>query len=912
MPEQILTALARAVLGDTNGVAPLTAVVAGIVDQLDDLTSGPRPAEGVADLLTNSAIADGPLVLIGNLLVDVPRVAEDAVFTHRLSTAEVEADRLDLDPDLSTLARIAGADGGLHRVDAVPLALRTTRQPGGGPHGSPYLARHLACPPGWLTGYGAGTLLALRAEDGFLHVDVLAEPDRDRTSEVGDFLRDHLAEAILVASRDRDADDVSRTDDTDDPDDPIPAAVEELQVAGLVEGWHRSTATAPPFGSVVEAAGYELSGALVGVPGCWPRYGAISQIVAVASRHADHLDVSASQPLLDLLDAFVEWRADRSVDPDPLLIARLRRVPEATLCLEEELVGLDPRGDDLVAFLDRIAPPEPRGRAVLETLRALAADLAGNVAAAEAHLDAALAATPDWPAALDARARFLSVRGRTREAVNLLGHIRSPDDPELVAMRERLRLSTVSVGRNEPCPCGSGRKSKHCHRGRAELPADARTTWLLDKARTYVELRAPSHLLEDLRDVFEASAGRQEADGEAVPGAQLLALDIALFDRGGFEQFLAARRQLLPTDEVRLAEQWVEGQWASVFQVTGIDDDGTVTLANGAGGSTHRVHRTAAFETTSVDDLVWARLLPDGDEWWCSGLVRPVSAGERDSLLAATSADPVDHYRALMGKDVSLVLAASDGHPLVAATAAWTVGDDRPAVEAVLNRVAQAQGDHWDLLDGTSVTATLFLVDPVEGDELDELDGLETLDAIGGDTTEDDEHRSGLAVLDDLIADEVAATPQMHLIAATMSVPRHRAAMGLVARLFPEAQFQTDEVVPIARQRARSRDDGLLEALWSDDADGAEAWDDWDDWEDDDGGLAGDEEAEEAMAAFLEQYERSWVDQPLPALDGATPRQAVGDPALVARLRALLREIDRPDAIMSAARLRDLLGLDPA
>lgn len=46
------------------------------------------------------------------------------------------------------------------------------------------------------------------------------------------------------------------------------------------------------------------------------------------------------------------------------------------------------------------------------------------------------------------------------------------DDPGIMPSREPVR-APVKVGRNEPCPCGSGKKFKHCHGGTAAgAPAD--------------------------------------------------------------------------------------------------------------------------------------------------------------------------------------------------------------------------------------------------------------------------------------------------------------------------------------------------------------------------------------------------------------------------------------------------------
>ena len=424
----------------------------------------------------------------------------------------------------------------------------------------------------------------------------------------------------------------------------------------MVEAWHQPTAASAPFGAVLEAAGFELSGASVSEPGGWENYAAIEQMVAVATRHASHLDERNSRSLTGLLDAFSDWRDDPSYNPDPLVLSRLQRSPETALCLEAELVRVDPHGQHLVGFFDAFDRPSGTVAGVLDTLRSLAADLAGDGAAAEALVDAAALAAPDWYPAIEGRIRFLELRGRSREALNLLQRIRMPDDPELQVMRNRNRAATPSVGRNEPCPCGSGRKFKQCHQGKNVLPADVRVMWLLDKARTHLDRFGPMALVDDL-----------PVASSPVENAHLVALDVALFERGGLEGFLESRRAMLPPEDVALLERWVSRHRPSVYRVDAIDDD-EMLLTDEATDTTYPVHRTGAFADRSLHDLVWCRLLPDAGRWWCSGIVR--------------------------------------------ATAAWTVGTDRSAVEALLDEATERQGSTWIVGDGDEVAATITLVDP--------------------------------------------------------------------------------------------------------------------------------------------------------------------------------------------------------
>ncbi len=70
------------------------------------------------------------------------------------------------------------------------------------------------------------------------------------------------------------------------------------------------------------------------------------------------------------------------------------------------------------------------------------------------------------------------------------------------------------------------------------------------------------------------------------------------------------------------------------------------------------------------------------------------------------------------------------------------------------------------------------------------------------------------------------------------------------------------------------------------------------------------------MAAFLDEvirdYETKWLDEPIPALDGHTPRRAADDPTRRADLIKLLDTFPAGEAArggMDADRLRAALGL---
>jgi hypothetical protein len=67
-----------------------------------------------------------------------------------------------------------------------------------------------------------------------------------------------------------------------------------------------------------------------------------------------------------------------------------------------------------------------------------------------------------------------------------------------------------------------------------------------------------------------------------------------------------------------------------------------------------------------------------------------------------------------------------------------------------------------------------------------------------------------------------------------------------------------------------------------------------------------------ALDEIIHVYETNWLDEPIPALDGQTPRQAADDPTRRADLVKLLASFPSGAAArggMDADRLRAALGL---
>lgn len=768
---EISTSLIRDLLRSAGGSLTRAELVEELATELEETALAEAPLDRVEELV-HQVVAGGPVIAVGDDVVDLTEAADHVGFTHRITQAELDTDRLDLDGDLPVIVRIAEADGGLFLPDATPLRLVVEREPHGGLGGSYRSAHHLEGPEGWLAPFAAGSIVVVSASEGILGLRSLTShepvPAPGAGAELGAELRAHLHDAAVTA---------------DGNASPVP--IDVLQASGLVQGWFEPGPDRPPFGDVLAAAGFERSGDLAGIADSWQAYAQAADTIGVLARHLDHLDQAETTALETMVSAFRTWRADPSATPARSALAPLHRMPEAALCLEEELVRADPDGAHLAPFLDAFERPGSTVAAVLDTLRALAADLTGRTDDAEALLDEARRSSPDWFPATEARAHLHEVRGQTQEAVNLLQTTRTAEDAELRILRLRNKLSSPDAGRNDPCPCGSGRKYKQCHLGQTLLPPEVQVSWLLDKARTHLHRFGPFTITDHLPARTDLHAD-----------AEVMAADIALFTHGGLQRFLDARRAVLPPDEIALCEAWIAGHRPGLYRVVGGDygdrtsdgpDGETVVLVDVATDEVFQVQGTALFDSAGLADVVWCRLLPDGERWWTSGFARGLEPDEVPILAAATTAHPSELHRALLGLPVSVRVDASDGTPQVVASSSWAVGTDRAAVEAVLDRVADRHVDHWSVDDHHGVGLRMVVSDPIDPSLISP------------------------AMADD---PEVIALQQVSLIVRTDSLPRHARALDVVAGWFPEAELTYDTTPPLARRRFQVQDDELLEALY--------------------------------------------------------------------------------------------------
>ncbi len=282
-----------------------------------------------------------------------------------------------------------------------------------------------------------------------------------------------------------------------------------------------------------------------------------------------------------------------------------------------------------------IAVSEEGGRpAITMLLRARAEEGSGRSDQARQLIGACLRLERDLlPAVRDAMEYELCM-GNWARAWELASTIGSDEIAEpLLRPLDRLRQPAIGAeraSRNQPCPCGSGRKYKACCRVRdlegGVHPLPRRAPALYAMLATYAR-----------RGANRAVADRMDACAIGAPHAEMLALDLAIFDGGVTRRFLAGRGDLVREDERDLLRGWL-AEPMDMYEVSWVKRGSELSLRSMVGGP-QRVGQRDRLFSLSVRrlDVVIGRLLPDGD--------RPDGGGRHLQALGGMAILPRDLRR---------------------------------------------------------------------------------------------------------------------------------------------------------------------------------------------------------------------------------------------------------------------------
>ena len=304
----------------------------------------------------------------------------------------------------------------------------------------------------------------------------------------------------------------------------------------------------------------------------------------------------------------------------------------------------------------------------------------------------ALDADPDHPLALVEVARYETDRGDYASALRHLRAARVPaDDAERAWLEGLARPAVRKVGRNEPCPCGSGRKYKACHLDApGEIAAVEPGKALQHKLEAWLSQPNMQRVGED---VLRADRGRGAAGSDSAGPVDPMLTDIILFDRGGLRRFLDVRGVLLPAAERSLGSTWLTSR-RSLFEVQAVRPRKSVTLRDlhSDDGVVELGDRSIPGQVQPLD-LLLTRLLPDGlgGSVAFDGVLVP-RPQRRHVLDLLESGDGLDLLRWIVEPAPSPRLANTEGEPIQLMTVVYRLVDP-VATSAALEAKLESRGD---------------------------------------------------------------------------------------------------------------------------------------------------------------------------------------------------------------------------
>ena len=172
------------------------------------------------------------------------------------------------------------------------------------------------------------------------------------------------------------------------------------------------------------------------------------------------------------------------------------------------------------------------------------------------------------------------------------------------------------AGRNEPCPCGSGRKYKKCHlRSDEARHAEGQRANLAHERDLQLSLRLAGFAAEEVGDGWEARL--EQIFENKDPDSTFFALSLAVHsaDANGetlMEAYLGAHASECSPDERR----WLNAQqraWFSVWEVESVEPGRSVSLRDLLSGERRVALERSASAGLARRDALLARVVDQGD-----------------------------------------------------------------------------------------------------------------------------------------------------------------------------------------------------------------------------------------------------------------------------------------------------------
>ncbi len=331
-------------------------------------------------------------------------------------------------------------------------------------------------------------------------------------------------------------------------------------------------------------------------------------------------------------------------------------------------------------------------KAAVALLAARAAEGAGDCATARDLLDGALTLRPGLEPALHDAAQYAAARGDYPTADRYLRRAERPSSLR-PGLSEAIAATTIEVGRNSPCPCGSGRKFKVCCRRDAVPALGARAQLVYALLGSYGE-RAPG--IEMIKPWLDRT--------DDVERYAMFFLDLALFRGGLVERFLTTRGHWLRPEERDLVEAWQRIP-ITVYETLDVQRDTGVTLRALPDGDPIHLTDKMFSECALRLELFCGRVLHDGVGPRMLALPVHVARHRRRALVSLLASGPsIEQIADFFAPEPPIQLRNSDGDDLHECSVTYQVPRAQQTFDRLVQQLTQTGDDlvawHRDLPDG--------------------------------------------------------------------------------------------------------------------------------------------------------------------------------------------------------------------
>ncbi len=514
--------------------------------------------------------------------------------------------------------------------------------------------------------------------------------------------------------------------------------------------------------------------------------------------------------------------------------------------------------------------------------------------------------------ALGRDAHFFQVRDRGEfrrviaEALDSVAARLATHPPEPVSAQTRLDVLSqadrgeTKVGRNDPCPCGSGKKYKKCcliKEGPAAPAAQPSGPDQRLRARLveYVQRNLPRADMDRAMQEFFGEAfdpvQRSLVIGESTEEKWPAFLEWLIHDfrlatgETPIARFLAERGKSLPADERSILEEWQDAV-VGLHEVVDLEAGKSLTLRNVFDGRTFQVREVRGSLSVAQWDILSHRIIRVHGEPQLSGLGLVFHATDREKLVAHMTsqynafrqehpaatwddffrAEPlvIRRYAEKLAQEYRPpALYTPEGHPVVFGRLRYLIVDQERVLRGLLAAPDFDETPAPKDPAGTRHFAWLR-IGPAER-HVQEIAKPDHGLMVSGQRF-DDPRLPGVTSLATLTVTEREMTGE------ALSAQRLAWLKARLAEVAGDAiRLRTDVVEDPWRKLEAQRGSGPV------------------------GGTrpAVPPEVETQMLGkVLHRHFTEWLDQPVPALNGQTPRAASRDPRLRPKLIQLLRETE--------------------